>query len=175
MKDEDDFEDFRPRWWQRWPTLASLAGLCVALSVLSGVLYSGLLERDARIAALNERIETGPLVAPSNVRTVVLIPDRSGPGSSPQLTVRRPRMPDLVQLRIDVSFARQNTFRLKIERKDQGRAGVIHNLLRDSNGELQVAVNSSVLYPGTYRIAIEGLVNRGNPVPVGWLTIQVVD
>ena len=36
----------------------------------------------------------------------------------------------------------------------QGRVAVLHNMLRDSNGDLRIALNSTALGPGSYRLAI---------------------
>jgi hypothetical protein len=174
MSDNDDeFGTTNILWWQRWQVIAGLATLCIVLGILSWVLHAKSAERAAQIASLQERLKTGPLLPPSNIRSIKVTPERSGPGGAPQLTLRMTQPPDLIRLRIDVSFARQNIFQLQIDRKDQGRAGTIQNLLRDSNGELQLAINTSVLYPGTYHLKIEGLLNRGNPVAVGWVTVQV--
>lgn len=172
---EEEYEGYPQPWWQRWQIVASLAALSLALGIWSWVLHDRSTEQTKRIAVLEKRIATGPLIAPGNVRSIKVMPQRNGPGGKPQLTLNMPQPPNLIELRINVSFARFNTFRLLIDRKDQGRAGVIRNLLRDSNGELHVAINTSVLYPGTYEVAIEGMVNRGNPIPVGWLTIKVTE
>jgi hypothetical protein len=79
---------------------------------------------------------------------------------------------ELVELLMNVSYARYNAFRLTIEKKNQGRGGTIHNLLRDSNGNLRLFINSSALRPGDYKIVIEGL-SRSEPVPIGWVTVRV--
>jgi hypothetical protein len=64
-------------------------------------------------------------------------------------------------------------FRLFVDKKDQGRALILNNLLKDSNGELRVTLNSTGLAAGIYNVRIEALPFRGNPVPIGWLILDV--
>ena len=88
------------------------------------------------------------------------------------LQVRDPA--ELVEMRVDVSFARHNLFRLTVDKKDQARAGTFYNVLRDSNGEIRFALNTSGLRAGDYEVAIEGIGSRGTIVPVAWMTVRVV-
>ncbi|HEU4531202.1 MAG TPA: hypothetical protein VFR59_08445, partial [Steroidobacteraceae bacterium] len=81
--------------------------------------------------------------------------------------------PELVELRVDVSFARLNTFRLTIDKRDQARAGTIHNLMRDSNGLLRLQLNTSSLSVGDYKVRVEGVTMRGQLVPVAWFNVRV--
>ncbi len=64
-------------------------------------------------------------------------------------------------------------FRLFVDKKDQGRALVLNDLLKDSNGELRMTVNSTGLSAGIYNVRIEALQPRGIPIPVGWLLLDV--
>ena len=60
-----------------------------------------------------------------------------------------------------------------VDKKDQGRALVLNNLLKDSNGELRFTLNSTGLSAGIYTVRIEALPPRGIPMPIGWLIIEV--
>ena len=60
-----------------------------------------------------------------------------------------------------------------IDRIDQGRVGVIHNLVKDSNGHVRITINSSALGPGTYQFTMEGMSWRGDPEPDSWVTIGI--
>jgi hypothetical protein len=64
-------------------------------------------------------------------------------------------------------------FRLFVDKKDQGRALVLNNLLKDSNGELRMTLNSTGLAAGIYKVRIEALPFRGSPIPIGWLLLDV--
>ena len=80
---------------------------------------------------------------------------------------------ELVDFKIDETRSTYKTFRITIDRIDQGRVAVLHNLVKDSNGHLRVALNSSALGPGNYQLTIEGLSWRGDPEPDSWVTIGI--
>jgi hypothetical protein len=50
---------------------------------------------------------------------------------------------------------------------------VLHNVMKDSNGHLHLALNSSALGPGNYQFTIEGLTWSGEPEPDAWITIGI--
>jgi hypothetical protein len=167
------YRQVRPAWWRRIEFTAGLAVLAIALVVCLSVLSSQYSERGRQIAALEKRVETGSLQAPTRSRTITVVPDRA-PTKRASLRLQLKDTAELVELLVNVSYARFNSFRLTIDKKDQGRGGTIHNLLRDSNGNLRLVINSSALRPGDYNIVIEGLARNG-PVPVGWATVRVVN
>lgn len=163
----------RVQWWRRIEFTAALAALGVVLLISLWVLGIKYAERGDAIAALEQRVESGSLLAPSRTRTINVTPTRV-PTSRAALTLQLKETAELVELLVNVSATRHNAYRVTIDKKDQARAGTIHNLLRDSNGNLRLIFNSSALRPGDYRVAIEGLPFRGSPVAVGWLTVRVV-
>jgi hypothetical protein len=79
----------------------------------------------------------------------------------------------LVDFKIDETRSAYKMFRITIDRIDQGRVAVLHNLVKDSNGHLRIALNSSALGPGNYQLTIEGLSWRGDPEPDSWVTIGI--
>ena len=162
----------KPVWWRRVEVTAGLGVLAVALVIGLWVLGDRYSERGQKIAALEQRIETGSLQAPTTARTISVTPDRVRT-SRVALQLQLKDTAELVELLVNVSYARYNAFRLTIDKKDQGRSGTIHNLLRDSNGNLRLSINSSALRPGDYRLVIEGL-SRSGAVPVGWVTLRVL-
>jgi hypothetical protein len=75
---------------------------------------------------------------------------------------------------IDLGYTDKLTeFRLFVDKKDQGRALILNNLLKDSNGELRMTLNSTGLSLGIYNVRIEALPFRGSPIPIGWLILDV--
>jgi hypothetical protein len=159
-------------WWRRLEFTAGLALLALVLATGLWALGSRYADRGERIAALEKQVETGSLQAPTRSRTITVTPNRV-PSNQVSLRLQLQDTAELVELLINVSYARFNTFRVTIDKKDQGRGGTIHNLLRDSNGNLRLIVNSSALRPGDYKVVIEGLARSG-PVAVGWVTLRVV-
>ena len=58
----------------------------------------------------------------------------------------------MADLKFDLSWSQINAFQVTVDRIDQGRVGVLHNLQRDSNGNLHLELNSSALGPGDYQL-----------------------
>jgi hypothetical protein len=72
-----------------------------------------------------------------------------------------------------MSYSKVMQFRMFVDKQDQGRALVLNNLLKDSNNELRLTINTTGLAAGIYTVRIEALPPRGIPIPEGWLILQV--
>ena len=82
--------------------------------------------------------------------------------------------PQLLDLHIDLAYTdKQMQFRMFVDKEDQGRALILNNLLKDSNGELRMTINSTGLAAGVYDVRIEALPFKGSPIPLGWLKLDV--
>jgi hypothetical protein len=79
----------------------------------------------------------------------------------------------MADLKIDMSWSKYTAFRVTLDRQDQGRVAVLNYLLRDSNGDLHLAFNSTAFGPGTYEFAIEGLDLHGDAVAQAWATVGI--
>jgi hypothetical protein len=168
-----DFREPQPPWWK---TTYALAGLCVvaALSLIAFwvvlgkyVLLRG--ELDDTRTLMNQ----GSLVQPATMRELRVSPDRV-PGINRARIVVTRAAPLLMDVHIDLGYTdKLEQFRLFVDKKDQGRALVLNNLLKDSNGELRVTLNSTGLAAGIYNVRIEALPFRGSPNPIGWLILDV--
>ena len=108
----------------------------------------------------------------TSTREIRLLPSRSGASNTPAITIGGGGA-QLADFKIDESRSPYRSFRVTIDRIDQGRVGAITNLTKDSNGHLRIALNSSALGPGNYQLTIEGLNWRGDPEPDSWITIGV--
>jgi hypothetical protein len=165
------FKVQRVPWWKRPEFTIALGVACALLVIAVWALASGFAGRGVKIATLEASVREGGLEAPSSTQTIKVIPWRVHTSkTSLSLGLRSP--PELIELKIDVSFARFNTFRVSVERKGQARVGAIHNVLRDSNGEIRFLVNTSALHAGDYEVTIEGITRTGR-VPVGWVNVHV--
>jgi hypothetical protein len=125
-----------------------------------------------RIAKLQRQAIEQPLEPATATRTIRLLPSHDGASNSPAVIIGGGAT-ELVDFKIDESRSAYKTFRITIDRIDQGRVGIIHNLVKDSNGHLRIALNSSALGPGNYQLTIEGLSWRGDPEPDSWVTIGI--
>ena len=168
-----DLREAQPPWWK---TIYALIGLgvvaflsLVAFWVLFGkyVLLRGELE-DTR-ATMNR----GTLVQPATSRAIQVDPDHA-PGIDRSRIVVSRSAPLLMDLHIDLGYTnKQMQFRLVVDKQDQGRALVLDNLLKDSNGELRMTLNSTGLSAGLYNARIEAVPIHGSPVAIGWVILEV--
>jgi hypothetical protein len=104
---------------------------------------------------------------------VYIAPDHAPGIGQAKLKLNR-AAPLLMDVHIDLGYTQKlQQFRMFVDKKDQGRALVLNNLLKDSNGELRLTLNSTGLSAGTYTVRIEALPLRGIPVAIGWLLLEV--
>jgi hypothetical protein len=168
-----DLGEPQPPWWK---TVYALIGLGV-VAFLSLVAFWALLgkyellrgELEDTRASLNR----GSLIQPATSREIYVAPDRA-PGIDRSRIVVSRSAPLLMDLHIDLSYTnKQMQFRMLVDKQDQGRALVLENLLKDSNGELRMTLNSTGLAAGIYNARIEALPPRGIPIPIGWVILEV--
>ena len=146
----------------------AIAGLIAALTMASK-----LSAREAAMAALSARAAEQPLEAATSTRSVRLVPSRTAPSTHPAVVIGGANA-QMADFRIDMSWSKFTAFRVTIDRQDQGRVAVISYLLRDSNGDLRLGMNSTALGPGTYQFAIEGLTLHSEAIAQAWITIGIV-
>ena len=169
----------KPEPWQQaprklWERPQLVIGLAAAVLLLAGAMVlvdSASSDKTRRIAHLQALVAAQPLAPVSTTRVIHLVPNRTGSSNTPATTIEGAGA--LADLRIDMGHSPYRAFRMTIDRVDQGRVAVIHNILKDSNGQLRIAFNNSTFGPGIYQFAIDGLTWRGDPEPDSWLTIAI--
>jgi hypothetical protein len=171
-KPEPWHEPARPLW-QKPPVILGLAVAVVILALTLVVAWGATVTRDHRIAALEKQAYERALDPATSTREIRLLPSRAGASATPAITIGGHNA-QLADFKIDESRSAYHSFRVTIDRIDQGRVGVITNLTKDSNGHLRIALNSSALGPGNYQLTIEGIGWRGEPEPDSWITIGIV-
>ena len=159
--------------WQKPQVTIGLAA-AVAVLVLTLLMLGGSnAGKNRHITALSKQLLEQALDPATSTREIRLLPSRSGASNTPAITIGGGSV-QLADFKIDESRSPYHSFRVTIDRIDQGRVGVITNLTKDSNGHLRIALNSSALGPGNYQLTIEGLGWRGEPEPDSWITIGIV-
>jgi hypothetical protein len=161
------------RIWEKPQVMIGLAAAVLVLLMALGILAGANSSKAAKIAALSQQVVDQPLDPATSTRTIRLLPSREGSSSAPAIVVGGTGQAQLVDLKIDMTHSPYKEFRVTIDRVDQGRVAVLGNVLKDSNGHLRIAFNSSALGPGSYQFTIEGLNWRGEPQPDAWVTIGV--
>jgi hypothetical protein len=168
-----DLREPQPPWWK---TIYVPIGLGV-VAFLSLVAFWALFGKYELLRGQLDDTRTlmtqGSLVQPATERTVRVTPDRA-PGIDRAKIVVSRSAPLLMDVHIDLSYTNKLTqFRMFVDKQDQGRALILNDLLKDSNGELQMTLNSTGLAAGIYNVRIEALPFRGGPIPLGWLILEV--
>ena len=163
----------RPAWQKPGVTLALAIAVVVLGMALAGLAASNS-SKSHRVAELQKQNSERALDPATSTREIRLLPSRSGASNSPAITIGGGAGgAQLADLKIDESRSPYHTFRITIDRIDQGRVAVISGLDKDSNGHLRIALNSSALGPGNYQLTLEGLDWRGQPQPDSWVTIGI--
>jgi hypothetical protein len=157
------------RWWEHPAVLVSSLLLCVAALVFASVIGSRIVQRDATIKGLRVQLHDQAIDPATSTHTVRLEPSRTAPSRRDAIVLGGGA--EMADLKIDMSWSKYTAFRVTIDRVDQGRVMVLHNLLRDSNGDLHVGINTTALGPGSYQFAIEGLTIKNEAFAQAWVTV----
>ncbi len=168
-----DLSEQKPPWWKH---INVLFGLC-ALAFICLVAFWFLFGKYELLKTVLEDTKTqmtqGSLVQPAVETTVRVSPDHS-PGIDHARIVLNHNAPQLMEVHLDLGYTQKlNQFRIVVDKKDQGRAMILNYLLKDSNGELVMTLNSTGLAQGIYSVRIEALPYHGVPLPIGWLLLEV--
>jgi hypothetical protein len=173
-KDDDDNDDDssdargRPADGRRWTVLL---GVLLAVAVVgAGALWvrAGALEK--QLAVAKTAVKSLQLRPPGGLQEFHVRPVSTKP-SSPTVNVGWPDPPQIIDLRIDMSEGKYNTFLITIDSVSDGRALQFRRVARDSNGEVRIGLNSSAFGQGEYDVKLEGYTWRGETVPSGWIRL----
>jgi hypothetical protein len=168
-----DLGEPQPPWWKSFYVLIGLASLSFICLVAFWSLAGKYVLLQGRLEDTKHMINQGPLVQPATEKAIYITPDHAPGIDRARIKLSR-AAPLLMDVHIDLAYTqKQLQFRLFVDKQDQGRALVLNNLLKDSNGELQVTLNSTGLSAGIYTVRIEALPPRGIPIPIGWLILEV--
>lgn len=151
----------RSPWWhdRRVPIVAAAAILLLAVATAWSAVRAGIAED--RMTMLEARAEEGFLLPPSTTRSVRVDAGRGG-----ELAIGGGRAPERADIRIRVAGGDFRLFRMAIARDDGTMVLQADRLQRDSNDELGLALNSSLLPPGRYTLEVAGFTWRGETVPL---------
>jgi len=169
----EPWQEAAPPLWQRPPVTIALAAAVAVLAIALAIVGGGSASKSHHLAELQKQASERALDPATSTREIRVLPSRTGASNSPAITIGSVGSTQLADLKIDESRSPYHTFRITIDRIDQGRVAVINNIGKDSNGHLRIALNSSALGPGNYLFTLEGLDWRGAPQPDSWVTIGV--
>jgi hypothetical protein len=115
-----------------------------------------------RMVLLEKQAEAGFLQAPSTTRAV-------------RVDLRTPRtvsvggrdFPERIDLRVNARTGRYARFRLSLMRDDGTLLVHADQVVRDSNMDLRLSFNTSLLPPGSYVVRVEGYARSGGLEQLG--------
>jgi hypothetical protein len=157
--------------WEKPAFGMGAAALAIAALIGCAVLAMQVSSRNATIAKQSqENIERA--IAPSTrKRTILVGVARNGPPAQSTLTIN---YGEFAEMKADLSWARYGSYKVSIDRVNQGRVAVLDGLEKDSNGHVRISLNAGAFGPGDYMVTIEGLNMRRESLPVAWYRISVV-
>ncbi|MGC1523245.1 MAG: hypothetical protein WA803_17010 [Steroidobacteraceae bacterium] len=168
-----DLGEARPPWWKTVYVPIGLGVVAFLSLVAFWVLVGKYVMLRGELEDTKTLMNQGSLVQPATLSEVNVTPDRAPGIDKARISLSR-GAPVLMNVHIDLGYTNKLTeFRMFVDKQDQGRALVLNDLLKDSNGELNMTVNSTGLAAGIYNVRIEALPFRGSPEPVGWLILDV--
>lgn len=167
-----DLREPPPKWWKTPYFQIGLGAVTFLSLVAFWVLFGKYVFLSGRLTDVRAQLTQGTMVPATSDRDLLVDPDRA-PGINHTRIVVSRAVPELINLRIAMGYVRDPLFRVIVDKQDQGRALVISNLSKDSNGELKVSFNTSALAGGIYTIRIESLPFRGSPIADGWAILDV--
>lgn len=160
-----------PPWLERLQqpkALAGIAGLVLMLVlVLIWMAWRWGIAED-RYEMLQEQAVEGFLQAPSSTRSV-----RIDPRQSRVIGVGGGDLPQRIDLMIAAVTSNYDRFRVSLVRNDGTLVLHADRMVRDSNSDLRLSFNTSLLPAGRYRIRIEGYARNGDLQPFEEASMQV--
>lgn len=151
--------DENPAWianLQRPPVLMGGVGLILFLILAVIFMFWRLGVAGDRYEMLERRAAEGFLEPPSSTRTVKL-----DPRESPRVSINAAGLPQRIDLLVNARSNRYSRFRMSLLRADGTLVLHADHMIRDSNFDLRLSFNTSLLPDGDYRIRVEGYARNG--------------
>ena len=156
--------------WEKPAFTFAAAGVAIAAIIGCLALATQVSSRDTTIAKLKQANHERPVEPSTHKRPIKVGVARNGPPSQASLTIHPG---EFAELKTDLSWSRYTTFRVNIDRVDQGSIAKIDGITKDSNGDLRMSLNAGAFGPGNYLMTIEGMNMRRESIPVGWVRFAV--
>lgn len=152
---------------------AILIGLLVAVLIAAGVAVLYVMKANS----LAEQLQG----AQTDLTTVQLQPPARQQRYTIQLAKTKPESPtvalgwlkpaELLDISIDAREGKMTQFQITIDKADGVRVMQIKRVMRDSNKELRLGLNSSAFGPGDYLVRIDAYNWRGKTEEYGWFML----
>ncbi len=127
--------------------------------------------QEKQIKKLSVSAKALQLQAPGSMQTLRIVPSDTQT-TEPQASVSL-NQAQMLDVHLNVSGTRYNTFALTIDKVDEARVLQIRRIAADTNKELRFGLNSSAFGAGQYEIKLEGYNYKGQTTVVGWVLLEL--
>jgi hypothetical protein len=156
--------------WEK-PAFAIGAAAMAAVALIGClVLAVQVSSRESTITKLKQENHERPISPSTHKRTILIGTARNGPPAVANVSIGSG---DFAELKADLSWTRYGTFKVSIDRINQGRVAVIDGIAKDSNGHVRISLNAGAFGPGDYLVQLDGLNMRREGLPVAWFRFTV--
>ena len=156
--------------WEKPAFAFSAAALAAAALIGCAVLAMQVSSRDSAIAKLKLENHDRPIAPSTHKRTIIVGTARNGPPPQSSVSIASG---DFAEFKTDLSWTHYGTFKVSIDRVNQGRVAVIDGITKDSNGHVRISLNAGAFGPGDYMVQLDGLNMRREGLPVAWFRFSV--
>ncbi len=168
-----EWQEKTPHFWHNPMVPAGLA--LIAAGAIGVALFLGLGKQrlGTQYAEFRTDALQGLLNEPIATKTTTVHLAKPGEPGLATYDIGTRKAPTFAELRPDVRLMSGHLYSAKIQREDGTFWARFDNLLRDSNGELRIALNSGGLAAGTYTLEVRQINLRGDGEVVGLARLMV--
>jgi hypothetical protein len=156
--------------WEKPAFTMGAAALAIVALIGCAVLGMQVSSRNTIIAKQKLENLERPIAPSTRKRTILVGVARNGPPVQPTLNISHG---EFAELKADLSWARDSSYRVSIDREKQGRVAVLDGREKDSNGHLRISLTAGAFGPGDYMVSIEGFNMRRESIPIAWYRVSV--
>jgi hypothetical protein len=167
-----EWREEQPKAWHSPVVPIALAGALVLALLLAVAGWVGKANLQQRYASLETEALKGILNVPTTSATLRLHLAKEGE-AVPVVSIGGRERANFAELRIDVSQVKGTLYTIIMKRLDGTYVARVENLLRNSNGDILFALNSSALATGDYELDVRVVNLRGDGERVGRAKLRV--
>jgi hypothetical protein len=158
------------KFWENPAFTMGAAALAIAALIGCAVLAMQVSSRETQIAKLKAANVERAIAPSTSKRTIIVGVARNGPPRQSTLSIHQG---EFAEMKADMSWTKYGSFKVSIDRVNQGRVAVLDGVEKDSNGHIRMSLNAGAFGPGDYLVTIEGLNMRRESLPMAWFRVGV--
>jgi hypothetical protein len=152
---------------------AILLGLLATALVAGGLAVMYALKASTlteQLQGTKKELSAVQMQAPGRQQRYRIQPAKGKP-TQPTVALGWLKPPELLDITIDVTEGKMTQFQITVDKTDGVRVMQIKRMMRDSNKELRLSLNSSAFGPGNYLVRIDAYNWRGQMQEYGWFML----